>query len=112
MFGSLLRSWIGTGFEGSFPLPTLFVNILGTAALGVLHASRHRLDPGGRYLYMVGFCGSFTTVSLFSLENLSLLREGRLAPALFHLGLPVLVSLFFVTWIISKVDSRSGKEAS
>ncbi|MFO7724934.1 MAG: CrcB family protein [Oceanipulchritudo sp.] len=112
MLGSLLRSWIGTGFEGSFPIATLLVNILGTAALGILHASRHRLDPGGRYLYMVGFCGSFTTVSLFSLETLSLLREGHLAPALVHLGLPVLVSLLLVIWIITKVDPRPGKDAS
>lgn len=112
MLGSLLRSWIGTGFEGSFPLPTLFVNILGTAALGILHASRHRLDPGGRYLYMVGFCGSFTTVSLFSLENLSLLREGHLVTALVHLGLPVLISLLLVSWIITRVDPGPGKRTS
>ena len=112
MLGSLLRSWIGTGFEGSFPLPTLFINILGTAALGILHASRHRLDPGGRYLYMVGFCGSFTTVSLFSLENLSLLRDGHLVTALFHLGVPVLVSLFLVIWIVSRIDSGPRKKAS
>ena len=72
MLGSLLRWWIGIGFEGEFPVPTLLINILGAAALGVLYASQHRLNPQGKYLYMVGFCGSFTTVSLFSLETLQL----------------------------------------
>jgi CrcB protein len=104
IIGSLLRSWIGMGFTGGFPVPTLLVNILGTAALALLHASQHRIHARGSYLYMVGFCGSFTTVSLFSWETLELLREGQMLAGLLNLGLPVVVAILLVNAIISLVD--------
>lgn len=111
MLGSLLRWWIGLGFEGTFPVPTILVNILGAAALGVLYASQHRLHPTGRYLYMVGFCGSFTTVSLFSLETILLFEAGDWTGALLNLGLPVVVALLVVAVIIGPVERAVEKEA-
>ena len=104
MLGSLLRWWIGLGFGGEFPAPTLFVNILGAAALGILYATQHRLHPRGRYLYMVGFCGSFTTVSLFSLETLLLLEEGRYLAAGSNVLIPVGVALAVVALIIRPLE--------
>lgn len=104
MIGSLLRWWLGLGFEGGFPVPTLFVNVAGSAALAVLYASQHRLHPGGKYLYMVGFCGSFTTVSLFSYETLQLLQAGQFGTALLNLLLPVGVALALVAMIIPPVE--------
>ncbi|MEX0325701.1 MAG: CrcB family protein [Puniceicoccaceae bacterium] len=102
--GSLLRWWIGLGFMGNFPVPTILVNILGAAALGVLHASQHRLHPQGRYLYMVGFCGSFTTISLFSLETLQLFEAGRPWAALVNLFLPVGIAIVVVVLVIRVVE--------
>jgi len=104
MLGSLLRWWIGLGFEGDFPVPTILINIFGAAALGVLYASQHRLHLQGKYLYMVGFCGSFTTVSLFSYETIQLINQGNWLGAFLNLGLPVIIALIVVALIIRPVE--------
>ncbi len=60
-------------------LATLVVNVLGAALIGYL--ATRALQPRAQALWMTGFCGGFTTFSLFSLEIL-LLLESDLAPAL------------------------------
>lgn len=47
-------------------LATLFANILGAALIGYL--ATRPLTVGQRAFWMTGFCGGFTTFSLFSLE--------------------------------------------
>ena len=110
ILGSLLRTWIGLGFEGNFPVPTLLVNLAGAAALGLLYGWQHRLHPTGIHLYMVGFCGSFTTVSLFAFETLELLQQGRVAAALAYLLLPALTALGVVAWIVPRAEAGSREE--
>lgn len=109
VLGSLLRWLLGIGFEGVLPLPTLLVNILGSAALGILYASQHQLHPTGKYLYMVGFCGSFTTVSLFSLETVQLLQSGHWILATTNLLLPVFLSLAIVSIVIPPVERIAAR---
>lgn len=109
MIGSLLRWWLGIGFDGTFPVPTLLVNVLGAAALAVLYASQHRLHLKGRYLYMVGFCGSFTTVSLFSHETIQLFLNGHLWMGATNILLPVIVALVVVSLIIPPVEKISER---
>lgn len=104
MLGSLLRWWIGIGFDGVFPVPTLMINVLGATALGVLYASQHRMHPQGKYLYMVGFCGSFTTVSLFSLETIQLIEQQKLLLAAANVLVPIVVSLVVVSLIIRPIE--------
>ena len=68
--------WPGAGF----PWSTLFVNIVGSLAIGALAfaipADGRALSDNARLLLMVGICGGFTTFSAFSLETLSLARTG------------------------------------
>lgn len=69
-----------------FPWPTLLVNGVGSWLIGVfaavgtqrLHSRVARWQP----FLAAGFCGGFTTFSLFGLETLQLLNEGRLWLAL------------------------------
>ena len=106
VLGSLLRSWVSLGFDGSFPVPTILVNILGACALAILHVSLHRTHSQGRYLYMVGFCGSFTTVSLFSFETLELARNGDPLQAMSNILIPVVCALLLTAWIIARFDRK------
>ncbi|NBD37861.1 MAG: hypothetical protein GVY10_04755 [Verrucomicrobia bacterium] len=110
--GSLLRSWIALGYEGRFPVPTLMGNLLGAAALAVLYARQHRIRLQGRYLYMVGFCGSFTTVSAFSLELMQLLRSGSLVSGLAYLFSSIGGALLLVLVLVSRLEvPEPGREA-
>lgn len=97
-----------------FPWGTLAVNVLGSILIGWLYAySRHRehgvvarMQP----LLMAGFCGGFTTFSLFSLETLYLLKTGQ--PGLAVIYLVASVPLWMLAaglgyWLGSGATSRS-----
>ncbi len=65
----------GTGF----PLGTLTVNIVGSLALGLLVTLlAHKIDvlPHVRSFLAVGFLGSFTTFSAYSMETMLLIQRG------------------------------------
>lgn len=65
----------------TFPWGTLVVNITGAFAIGVLAVlARHQglsSLPSAWPLAVTGFLGSYTTVSSFSLQTLTLAREGE-----------------------------------
>ena len=71
------------------PWGTLTVNLLGSAAFGLLTgmASATPNDLGS--LLGVGFCGAFTTTSALAWETLALLERGRPSHAVVNLGLSV-----------------------
>ncbi len=83
----------------SFPFGTLFVNVVGSLIIGFLFGLGERgniLSPEARLFFATGFCGGFTTFSTFSLESLSLLRDGQwLFFSLYAVG-SVLLGLLFV----------------
>ena len=65
----------------AFPYGTLFVNVLGSFALGFFFALRERslrLSPDLWLFLGTGLCGGFTTMSTFSLETLALVRQREL----------------------------------
>lgn len=68
----------------TFPWGVMVVNISGAATIGfVAAASDARLLPlpDAWQLAVVGFLGSYTTVSSFSLQTLSLVRDGQILRA-------------------------------
>lgn len=71
-----------------FPWGTFIINISGSLLIGVL-ANALPLDARSRLLLMVGFCGSFTTFSTFSLEIVKLIMTGQHAIALGYVALSV-----------------------
>ena len=86
--GGALRYWIGglvdQRHEGRLPWGTLIVNISGALVAGLLAAAFERaglLDSPAAAALLVGVCGSYTTVSSFSLQTLSLARSGQCAQA-------------------------------
>jgi fluoride exporter len=83
----LLSSWINRGTSSFFPSGTLVVNLAGSLALGFLFGFWYAGDgaPGLAWALLgVGFLGSFTTVSSWSLQTLYLSEEGRNRAAAFN----------------------------
>ncbi len=83
--GSIARFWmsglIAERFGTTFPYGTLTVNVTGSFIVGLLAAmsdpeGRWLLTPSAREFLMIGLCGGYTTFSSFSLQTLTLAREG------------------------------------
>lgn len=72
-----------------FPIGTLVINIAGSFALGFLlrlGIGSTVFSPELRAGLTIGFCGAFTTVSTFSYETMTLLRDGQYASGAWYLG--------------------------
>jgi len=99
--GALARWGIGdvmTASANGWPWPTLAVNVAGSFLIGALAAlvARHRGPLAGlpaQLLLTIGFCGSFTTFSAFSLEVLLIFQAGRPALALSYVVASVILWL-------------------
>ena len=77
----LLSGWVYRALPMSFPAGTLLVNVTGSLLLGAvfeLSTTRAVLSPEMRTVIGVGFLGALTTFSTFSLETVTLLKEGSL----------------------------------
>jgi CrcB protein len=68
----------------AFPWHTFIVNMLGSFVIGaiyVLASEKSIINDSWRVILTTGLLGSFTTFSAFSLQNLILIQEGRIAMA-------------------------------
>lgn len=88
----MLGAWIGTGL----PWGTLFVNILGSAIMGILAelgALAWQPSPDLRVFLTVGILGGFTTFSTFSLDVALLVERHDWLVAALYIGLSVTLSV-------------------
>lgn len=80
----LIGLWFAGRFGAAFPYGTFFINVTGCLILGffvTLVSERIDVHPTVRLLIAVGFVGAYTTFSTYSVEVVSLLREGRILEA-------------------------------
>ena len=78
--GSLTRYTISRLMQHKgwdFPLATILANILSCIALGILIGALTKVSPLQRLLWMVGFCGGFSTFSTFTAETYQLIQDGN-----------------------------------
>jgi fluoride exporter len=84
--GSVGRFWlsgaIAQRFGETFPAGTLLVNISGSLIIGFFAAltgpdGRIWASPNFRQFFMIGVLGGYTTFSSFSLQTLTLARDGE-----------------------------------
>jgi CrcB protein len=95
----LFSSWVGE----AFPWGTLVINVTGSLAIGFLAVltgpdGRAMVAPDFRQFMLVGLCGGYTTFSSFSLQTLTLIRDGEMLEAGAYILLSVFVCLLFV-WL-------------
>jgi fluoride exporter len=94
IIGSALGGMARYGLSGAvarrigetFPWGTLVVNVSGCFLIGVLAAMIATEDGTLRSLLMTGVCGGYTTFSSFSLQTLTLARDGEWRGASFNIA--------------------------
>lgn len=108
ILGANLRYWVGDWaaqrLGSSFPYGNLIINLSGSFVLGLfmtLVTDRFLVDPQLRLLVAIGFLGSYTTFSSYTLESINLILAGQLWLGLLNLfgssllgGLAVLLGIW------------------
>jgi CrcB protein len=84
--GSVARFWlsgaIGQRVGETFPWGTVVVNITGSFIIGVFAAltgseGKYLVPVNFRLFFIYGVCGGYTTFSSFSVQTLTLARDGE-----------------------------------
>lgn len=101
--GMAALRWLGAGF----PWGTLFVNIAGSLAMGLLIATLARRAGGTsaelRLFLATGLLGGFTTFSAFSLDVAVLWERGETYAAAAYVAASValsIIALFAGLWLV------------
>ncbi|HYD37298.1 MAG TPA: fluoride efflux transporter CrcB [Allosphingosinicella sp.] len=84
-------AWLGPGF----PYATLFVNVAGSVALGILAGLFVARAPAEawRLFLTTGLLGGFTTFSAFSLDSATMWQSGDHAGLAVYVGASVALSI-------------------
>lgn len=107
--GAVVRYLTMTLFSVTYPIGTVFVNILGSFILGALiefSALKYTLSADIRLFLVVGVLGAFTTFSTFSLDAITLIERGNFKEAFLYISISILGALgaFFVgLWLVRKI---------
>lgn len=103
LVGTLCRYWLSglaaRRYGETFPVGTLFVNVVGCFLAGLLFylmQERFPVSEPYRTAVMVGFLGGFTTFSSYGLQTFALLRDGQLAFAALNVVVSNLAGLVMV----------------
>ncbi|HET7626407.1 MAG TPA: fluoride efflux transporter CrcB [Verrucomicrobiae bacterium] len=105
--GSVGRFWLSGLVAGrvgeTFPWGTILVNITGCFVIGFFSTltgteGRWLVPPAVRTFFLIGVCGGYTTFSSFSLQTLTLAKDGEWFRAGANVVLSVILCLLGV-WL-------------
>ena len=92
----------------NFPFSTLFVNVTGSFAIGLLMSyleSNNASQNFIKYFLIIGLLGSYTTFSTFSFETIDLFNSKKIILSFFYISISVFSCLLFafIGYNISKL---------
>lgn len=88
--GALIRAETCRRLNRTFPFGTLFVNVAGSFAIGLISNV-----TGAKWtVFAVGMLGSFTTVSSFARDSVALLVSNRVRYAAGYVALSITLGVF------------------
>lgn len=103
--GAISRYWVSTAtyswLGNNFPYGTLMVNVTGSMMMGfltVVLVQRFDVSDEVRLGLIVGFLGSFTTFSTFSMDTIHWIETGAMIKALAYI-LASVVACVLGAWI-------------
>ena len=98
--GAICRYWVATAtytwLGNNFPYGTLMVNVSGSLLMGfltVVLVQRFDVSEEVRLGLIVGFLGSFTTFSTFSMDTIHWLESGEVIKSLAYILVSVIASV-------------------
>lgn len=101
--GSILRYIISyftlKYFKSELPVATFLVNIIGCFLVGVLFNTigSQNVNSTLKLLFIIGFCGGFTTFSAFAYENVAMLQAAQYSKTLLYTLLSIITG-FIAVW--------------
>jgi len=111
-FGSVMRyviqGWVQRLGNGTFPVGTLAVNVIGCFAIGILSAifaGPTLIREEYRIGLTIGILGGFTTFSTLGLETFNLTNGGQFRMALANMGLSCGLG-FAAVWVGYRMTER------
>jgi CrcB protein len=115
--GAVARYLVSLGLVsllgGGFPWATLAVNVVGSFLIGFYATltepdGRLFVRPAVRQFVLAGFCGGFTTFSIFSLETLRLAEAGNHGLVVIHVAVSIVLWLVAV-WMGWRLAERLNR---
>ena len=113
MFGALSRYYLGQQvikyFGYYFPLQTIIINVIGSFLIGLIFEisrTKFSLNEELRLLIMVGFLGSFTTFSAFTLDFFLLIEREEILLSFMYIVVSVMISIlamWLAIWFVRSV---------
>ena len=110
--GGIIRYYLSQFIQiktvATFPLGTLAVNIIGCFFIGLIVGliDKESIGSEWRFFLITGLLGGFTTFSAFSMESVTLFRDGQILYAFTYIGLSVLVGLLATFAAYSLVSNK------
>ena len=91
----LLSVFVISKWSGTFPLGTLIVNVVGCFLIGILLGINQKMNLSTemKLFFATGLLGGFTTFSAFSVEAITLIRNGNAGQAFLYIACSMVLGL-------------------